>query len=566
MGKSHNKKPENDRRPSEYYPLRGLFDQDSFILPEIDYSVIDFLSEICLKVTASISENLHTLCLISFYRHPSYYLPAEEIGAIFYRWAIWKRGLGISSRTTKYLRKPIFELRRKNCLFTIGSADFWYDDTKEVNSLSAEFLAKYKLAVEKKPAAKVQFLKLDPKKGTKPVPVKRHADGFWPIDAPGERCNNFFHAFRKHRTDWCLYRPIQVAGQIAGLVSIDGMGPEGVPTRVKRAPLAAAVNLLELSFEALFKKYYRQMDYDPGKVKAKQVLDAKWQKWDCSGVVYSSEFERDIVSALVRSRDEKIRRQDKKGNGREVASALDLQMPLKRLDGPVLIAYFDGNGIKQINDDSSHLVGNEVIRAMGRWLHDSLWVCAISGDKQPLAAKSRKQRDSSYIAWVIRIGGDEFRIVLACPKKYNVSLLLEAFDLNVASYLSNESINPVGVLAKGLSALKDAVYSDAKDDTWLARVRKVGFAGACTCVTGLSEENFKDACDKIEPAMYIAKSIIKNPKPPHGFSSQWPLRTLCMDCESTDSLNKSIAEAVENLVKRRLARDGRRRSRRHVDK
>ena len=53
MGKSHNRELENDRRPSEYYPLRGLFDQDSFILPEIDYTVIDFLSEICLKATTS---------------------------------------------------------------------------------------------------------------------------------------------------------------------------------------------------------------------------------------------------------------------------------------------------------------------------------------------------------------------------------------------------------------------------------------------------------------------------------------------------------------------------------
>ena len=83
-------------------------------------------------------------------------------------------------------------------------------------------------------------------------------------------------------------------------------------------------------------------------------------------------------------------------NARSLFLRLDAELArAKRADEPLAVLVCDLNGFKQINDRHGHLVGNQVLKAVGAALRDSC-------------------REYDYVA---RMGGDEFVLLLPCSKR-----------------------------------------------------------------------------------------------------------------------------------------------------
>jgi len=83
-------------------------------------------------------------------------------------------------------------------------------------------------------------------------------------------------------------------------------------------------------------------------------------------------------------------------NARSLFLRLDAELArAKRAEEPLAVLVCDLNGFKQINDRHGHLVGNQVLKAVGAALRDSC-------------------REYDYVA---RMGGDEFVLLLPCSKR-----------------------------------------------------------------------------------------------------------------------------------------------------
>jgi len=493
---------EEKRRLPETFPLFGLFDQDSFLLPQVDQKIIEFL---CNVMETPALHRSSAMCLVSFYRHPSFFYQAKNQTTIFYRWAAWADDLGMNSEAKeKFKTTGKYEERWE---FAIGSDDVGYTESMST-TLAAEFLFKFGRAVQSTPYDEVNELELMSENG--PISIRMGTNALWVLEEP-TKYKNFAEVFANSKTQWCLYRPIRVAGRIAGLVSIDGI--RRCPDQDSRRSIAVYLNLLELIFESLYKTYYRQMDYDFGELSQRTIKDVSeyWSQWDSSGLVYSSEFEKDLIS-LLGNPDRSIFLGDK-----------DIAEPFRRFKG-FLIAYIDGNGIKSINDKSSHLVGNEVIRAMGRWLHDLFWLCSRGGITAPALLPPGERKETT---WVIRIGGDEFRIILACCNKINANGFSRAINKNLKNYLyhRNKAINN---LTSGLNCIREQLHVelDPNDNSWLERVGMVGFAGAYLYTNSIDAFSFGNHCFELEDSMYTVKNFIKGRRP-RDWKESWPLSSLC---------------------------------------
>ncbi|HEY1240030.1 MAG TPA: sensor domain-containing diguanylate cyclase, partial [Bryobacteraceae bacterium] len=83
-------------------------------------------------------------------------------------------------------------------------------------------------------------------------------------------------------------------------------------------------------------------------------------------------------------------------NARSLFLRLDAELArAKRAEEPLAVLVCDLNGFKQINDRHGHLVGNQVLKAVGAALRESC-------------------REYDYVA---RMGGDEFVLLLPCSKR-----------------------------------------------------------------------------------------------------------------------------------------------------
>jgi diguanylate cyclase (GGDEF)-like protein len=88
-------------------------------------------------------------------------------------------------------------------------------------------------------------------------------------------------------------------------------------------------------------------------------------------------------------------------NARSLFLRLDSELArAKRSGEPLTVLVCDLNGFKQINDRHGHLVGNQVLRAVGGALRESC-------------------REYDYVA---RMGGDEFVLILPASKREDLRI------------------------------------------------------------------------------------------------------------------------------------------------
>jgi GGDEF domain-containing protein len=287
-----------------------------------------------------------------------------------------------------------------------------------------------------------------------------------------------------------------------------------------RERLAAALDLFELSVEALYKKYYSQPEYGVPKVCEKQWqacadLQQLWPLWDSSGVVYSPAFRAELLETVL-ERSDTVKASQAKGG--TVA-------PFVREFQPgYLLGYFDANGLKELNDSLSHLVGNEAIRAVGRWLHDAFWTQPVGQDGQSLADGGKLH----VRAWVIRVAGDEFEVIIAFPVGSAggqpatgdpAKAWEKAIRSQVTSFIG-KTPSPHDELFRGLAALHAQLLpsntrarEQSTDISCFGPVRKLGIAGGIYLNMGSNGVDLVDhdiAFKHAERAMYEAKSIMKS--------------------------------------------------------
>ena len=94
---------------------------------------------------------------------------------------------------------------------------------------------------------------------------------------------------------------------------------------------------------------------------------------------------------------EQVRTDPLTGLGNRGRMQVDLGTVLDRADRehPAMLYLFDLNGFKRYNDTFGHLAGDELLARLGRNLRDAV--------------------GSDGVAY--RIGGDEFCLLLSCPRE-----------------------------------------------------------------------------------------------------------------------------------------------------
>ncbi len=470
-------KNENVRCLHQRTPLLGLFDRDSFILPSVDRELTDFLRQIIpiLKGTSAV-------CLVAFYRHPAFYVSAgapEDIVPIFYRWAVWNKQYPINEAT----RSKFSSYPNENC--AISSGDFIFGQQK---SLAAEFLAKIKQHLRSAPLSSITSIELEMTAGGSKS-IEKQSDEIWFIKNPEELAN--FNSTSDHLICWTVYRLLRIADTVGGLVMLDGTGEDydEISDISKREPLAATFNLLETSLDAMYQTYYAQLEYDTPKIGDELARDIEFS-WDVNGLVYSSVFRKRLLSEVLEA-------PDAEGN----RSPLSVEF-----EPGYLLAYFDGNGIKELNDSVSHRIGNEIIRAMGRWLHVAFWF------PKELYLDDKPEPQMTPYSWVIRIAGDEFLVIIAVPKGIDnegIESLKCRMSDGLYDYLCTKG-NPREDLRKHLVKLLP-VLAPAKRGDNLNRILETSLSGGWYDNLG-GHEKYEQAWTEAEDTMYEAKHIVKSPQ------------------------------------------------------
>lgn len=450
----------------EREPLLGLFDRDSFVLKCVDETVMAFLQDVLPLVQTEL-----TACFVALYRHPAYLnlqnFSYKDEPPIFYRWAVW-RG-----------KKPgiikVFQRQEKAC--AVNSRDYvWPKQT----SLGAEFLSKMHEALRDTHFQNVRTLELISKQNTaEEVPINIGSDGLWHIKDPAQRFHNFVRTVPN--TTWCLYKPIIINRCLAGLVAIDGKGstPENkypIESVKQRIPLKACLDLFVTTLQSLYLAYYSQLEYDSPKTD----MDIDYF-WNSDGLVYSSVFLKKLSEILDKGKDGSF-------------------------DPRYIVIYLDGNGIKVLNDKISHRVGNEVIRAMGRWLHESFW------EPQDLWTKnSPPPKRSKPYCWVVRVAGDEFVVIIGKRKEcdnFNMSEWKNKLRNGLDTYLNGKE-NPRQKLLEALKKIiGDIAPARTTDD--LDIISGVSLCGGWFDNT-ISPKKYENIWKFAEDAMYEAKHFFKSP-------------------------------------------------------
>ena len=441
----------------ERHPLSGLFDRDSFLLHKVDKTIVDFLSNVLPTTRSEFAS-----CFVAFPRHDAFYaIETDEPQRLvtFYRWAAWTPKYPIISQISSIFRK----VNSADC-FAISSCDYVFDGQR--CGLAAEFMAKIKEKLSSMPLKQIKNVQLQGATNGQLVDIERGGDNLWHIPNPQETLKNFVSTVKskmhkKTKIAWTILRPIEIDGTLGGVIALDGTRPDQKGSKMEhehaRRPLAAALAMFEATLDALYKAYYTQLEYGSPEYNPNKPDHFDW---DCAGLVYSSSFLRELRESVLLSTD---------GADSKYRTAPYFY------PGYVL-AYFDGNGMKSFNDTGSHLLGNEIIRALGRWLHCAFWY--------PITLQ-QECRPSDYrepLAWVTRIAGDEFAVLLAFPQTatnaYNNRPDLSGkMRESVHLYLTQNDSQCRHSLSKRLEAiLPNSVWGDKKE-SHLDKVSKVSMKG-----------------------------------------------------------------------------------------
>lgn len=228
--------------------------------------------------------------------------------------------------------------------------------------------------------------------------------------------------------------------------------------------------------KSLFKAYYSQLDEPPGGV----VVEQEYSERNDECLVFTPAF-------LTTLREDFLARKS----------------PFYEKHNLALVCYIDANGIKEINDRlKSHATGNEVIRAIGRWIHDNF---------KDLFEKNSLLENSRF--WVVRWGGDEFIIMVATKNAFN-NQQRQDFETQLRTSLHQLIDQKVPVLIKGLQAWRGVLCPNKSDREMEDVLKRVGAAGGWSWTDRTL--NYEGARNQAERAMYVAKSIMKYQLAPEG--------------------------------------------------
>ncbi|MHC4752242.1 MAG: nucleotidyl cyclase domain-containing protein [Planctomycetota bacterium] len=321
---------------------------------------------------------------------------------------------------------------------------------------------------------------------------------FWLIEDPDE-----FEAFQDTLdpavTSWSVYHPLFARDRLIGLFAVDGMD-EHVGASLKqetkeRARLEAVLRSVDITIDSIFKSYYSYLEEPPKNVK---IEDTFLERWNDDCLVFSPAFLPEIkryLSPSLQSKSSKLTKYHYK--------------PIKC----ELISYWDANGIKQINDRlSSHETGNEVIRVVGRWVHDSFSEIVTEMNK----ASFRKGDSALCHFWVVRWGGDEFIVIVASQGELGAEQR-EKVNEFLRDRLDQRIRNELPDFCSHLCSWKKALCHQIHEQEMRRVLEAIGVSGGWAWCepAGQRRESFeqlyKDALIKAEEAMYIAKAVVKGP-------------------------------------------------------
>ncbi len=483
--------PEQKRRPRERVSLKGLFDRDAFAIRYIDEVFLSFMAKIVFYL-----HGLSTVCMVAFMRHqPS----AKVDDVIFYRWFAWNENWNLNEKTLDVLQWKNEEMRMGFLSREFASSREW--------TLAGEFLKCLSARLADKPVEQLSEIELTPADDQGDVPkMMKYEESFWVLEEP-KKCLYFWDTVKPASSEWCVYRPIMIRNRLAGVITLDGTG--AVPSSKKSGDrnawerIKSALQMLEKTVQSFYFGYYSQLDDLPA---VGPEFGPDDYTWDMEGLVYSPTFLNEL-SSIILDKDP--------GQRPEFLPSVDVA------DGYV-VAYFDGNGIKQLNDSLGHSVGTEVIRAIGRWLNDAFYleVCA-SEENKPWC-------------WVTRVGSDEFVVIIAFPSgtpEGDKSRWKDSLASLVHSHICGDR-NLIEDLDQRLNRLGSILLPPDKRGMRIPLKGLVGIAGGwCEHSPG---RKYSQIWPMAETAMYTAKSFMKD-TPMKGRSG-----ASCLDIRVVETFKKGI--------------------------
>jgi len=452
-------------------PLRGLFEPAYFTLPNVDKIICDFLKKTILE-----RQDGQIVAMLAFFHQP--YCNKDNDG-IFYRWFTWNRKL-------KLKEDILSQFQYKNEKEGIA-----FNCSHRTNTLAANFLKIFADELEKSRPNSIRELKLKKKKNKNKNKINRTSkisslnnSRMWLIENPSMYVG-FTEPLQNTTTEWSLYYPIFVSNRLAGLFAIDGESSH-ISRKLKeekneRQKLLASLSLLELSIGCIFKAYYTQLEHPPCSA---TLTSSYWNRSE-ETYIFTPAFLAELLSTYMY-------------NGRN--SRYNATLPTAEL-----ISYWDANGVKSINDTlGSHPTGNEIVRSVGRWLHD--------GFREIL--REANILEKSYF-WVIRWGGDEFIVILVAnptltskEKNKIKDMLGKLPNCQVGNIINKQLQSVVGEITEkswrnGLRIKKTSAEIEKV-------LKLVGISGGYSWCKDNTRDAYENALAEAEKAMYIAKFLMKN--------------------------------------------------------